>query len=161
MSLRSRRCWTKCAALSQPSTDDCWSCLLRERDRELICLSVHPKPEAAAREPARTEGDAIWPHNVIGHQGKAVHSIQATLLYFGLFTPVCPVHEAKEDKEQFKKQKKQGFWSDKISNPRFAYLLMGSTTMARGFSRFSVINVFRLLPSVVATEMVFKSLSVQ
>lgn len=42
-----------------------------------------------------------------------------------------------------------------------AYLLMGSTTMARGFSRFSVISVFLLLPSVVATEMVLKELSVQ
>lgn len=75
-----------------------------ERDRELICLSVYPKSEAAAREPAHTESDAIRPHNVIGHQGKAVHSIQPTLLYFGLFTPVCPVHEAKEDKDQFKNQ---------------------------------------------------------
>lgn len=43
----------------------------------------------------------------------------------------------------------------------FTYLFMGSTTMALGFSRFSVIRVFLLLPSVVATAIVFKTLSVQ
>lgn len=46
-----------------------------------------------------TEGDAIWPHNVISHQGKAIHSIQPTLLYFRMLAPVRPVHKAKVDSE--------------------------------------------------------------
>lgn len=47
------------------------------------------------------------------------------------------------------------------SSETFTHLFMGSTTMALGFSRFSVIRVFLLLPSVIATEIVFKVLSVQ
>lgn len=110
-----------------------------------------------------TEGDAVRPLNVIGHQGEAMRSIQPALLYFGLFAPVGPVHEAKGDTERLKKPESND--SDRIKSQiqsaAFAYLLMGSTTMARGFSRFAVISVFLLLPSVAATEMVFKVVSVQ
>lgn len=89
---------------AQRETESSSFCLLNRSQKPLPVSVVH------------TEGDTIWPHNVIGHQGEAIHSIQPTLLYFGLFAPVCPVHEAKEDNQQLK-TRKQWLWSDKISNP--------------------------------------------
>lgn len=103
-----------------------------------------------------TEGDAVGPHDVIGHQGQAIHSVQATLLYFCLLAPVCPVHKAKADTALKTQENEAG-----IRAETFTHLLIGSTTMARGFSRFSAISVFLLLPSLVATEMVCKALSTQ
>lgn len=47
-----------------------------------------------------TEGDSVWPHDVISHQGKAVRSVQPAPLDFGLLAPVRPIHEAEEGKER-------------------------------------------------------------
>lgn len=73
-----------------------------------------------------TEGDAIWPHDVICYQGQAICSIQPTLLNFGLLTPVRPVHKAKEDTDRTFEQWKtnDGRWL----NPNFSQVCSTSVT---------------------------------
>lgn len=69
----------------------------RETGSSSFCL-LNQSQKLPPVNAVRTEGDTVWPHNVIGHQGEAIRSIQPALLDFGLFAPVGPVHEAKEDK---------------------------------------------------------------
>lgn len=73
------------------------------------------------------------------------------------------------DNQEKGKKKKQFYESSRLRylfhicnlSETFTYLFTGSNAMALGFSRSSVMSVFLLLPSVVATEIVFKMLSVQ
>ena len=93
----------------------------RARECELTFLSFKPEREAAAGW--RTESDPIWPHNVVGHQGDAIHAVQAALFYFGLLAPVCPVHEAKDDKERLETRQHRSS-SNKISKPTCGVCLL-------------------------------------